>query len=83
MYCIIKKGQCHLSHEQFRIALAKELLSSASHSLSQAAHGPRHQPLQPPARLSERHFLAHIEKTASGHQWQKNCAVCSQGGDAK
>ena len=77
MYCITKKGQRHLSHEQFRIALAKELLSSALHSPSQAAHGPRHQPLQPLARLSERHFPAHIEKSASGHQLQKNCAVCS------
>ena len=53
MYCTSQTGR-RLSHEQFRITLAKQLLRS---TLTQetAPHGPRHQPLQPLARLTERH----------------------------
>ena len=79
----------HLSHEQFRITLAKQLLKRAAQQPQQpqqsqqplpevtGPHGPPHQVLQPAARLTERHFLAQLGKSAAGHQLQKNCHVCS------
>ena len=78
MYCTINTR--HRSHEQFRITLAKQLLNAASQPCSLPAtssHGPRHQPLQPLARLTERHFPAQMEKSPAGRQLQQNCAVCS------
>ena len=40
-------------------------------------YGHIHQPHQPLARLTERHFPAQLEKSGSGAQLQRNCVVCS------
>ena len=58
-----------LSHE------AKQLLFSAVEQ--PVPRGLQHHPVQPLARLTERHFPAQLEKSASGSQLQRNCAVCS------
>lgn len=85
MYTTAHTGH-HLSHEQYRISLAKQLLKSAAQQTQQqqqpqpegtSPHGPPHQVLQPLARLTERHFPAQLGKSAAGHQLQKNCTVCS------
>ena len=74
MYCMTITGR-RLSHEQYRITLAKQLLSSAVEQ--PVPRGLQHHPVQPLARLTERHFPAQLEKSASGSQLQRNCAVCS------
>ena len=76
MYCLTVTGR-RLSHEQYRISLAKQLLSTTAQSEPVPSHGPLHQPRQPLARLSERHFPGQIEKSPSGSQLQRNCVVCS------
>ena len=81
MYCEKHQGR-RLSHEHFRIELAKELLRAASATApappAQPPHGPRHQPQQPLARLIERHFPGQLEKSSAGHQLQRDCTVCSK-----
>ena len=75
MYCLSVTGR-RLSHEQFRITLAKQLLSSAS-TPEATPHTSRHQAVQPLARLTERHFPAHMDNSSTGAKLQRNCAVCS------
>jgi len=60
-----------LTHVQFRIQLAKELLSCQPVTQTQS-HS-----LQPAARLTERHFLEKVPTRLSGKQSQRDCAVCS------
>ena len=81
MYSQQANGQ-KLSHELFRIKLAKELLQlaselSSSSDSSDSSHGPSHHPQQPPAHLTERHFLGQFEKSQGGRQIQRCCVVCS------
>ena len=79
MYCQKSEGR-RMTHELFRIELAKELLKAASeshHPRTPLPHGPRHQPQQPLARLTERHFLGQYDKSANGRQIQRSCVVCS------
>lgn len=79
MYCEQSRGR-RMSHELFRLELAKELISAGSDTSQthpQPSHGPRHQPQQPLARLTERHFPGQFEKSANGRQIQRCCAVCS------
>ena len=69
-----------LSHEMFRIHLAKQLLELAS-TLSTLSSPPsrsfQHQPQQPIARLNKRHFPRQYGKSQRGRQIQLCCAVCS------
>jgi hypothetical protein len=70
-----------LTHEQFRIELAKELLLQASVKVADdmpACHGRLQRPLPPQARLTERHFPSHLPSTPSGRRGQKECVVCSK-----
>lgn len=82
MYCQQSQGR-RMSHELFRIELAKELLKAGSDTAAQpppptqSPHGPRHQQQQPLARLTERHFPGQFEKSLNGRQIQRCCAVCS------
>ena len=57
-----------LSHKQFRISQAKQLLASTAQGELVASQGPVHQPHQPLARLMERHFPAQLEKSSAGVQ---------------
>ena len=77
-----------LSHEQYRIALAKQLLTAASSSAPPAASSGEQQPtpalshrqqrsIQPLARLTERHFPTQIGRSVAGSIIQRNCSVCS------
>ena len=70
----------HMSHERFRIELAKELIkasNTASASQEEPQHGPRHQPQQPLARLTERHFPGQFSTSSTGRQIQRCCGVCN------
>ena len=72
-----------LTHEQFRIQLAKELLelattmSTTTAPLSPSVHGPHHQHQQPLTCLQECHFPGQYGKSESGRQIQRCCGVCS------
>ena len=57
MYCMAVTGR-RLSHEQYRITLAKQLLAACPRPAESSvqSHGPQRQQNQPLARLTERHF---------------------------
>ena len=69
-----------LTHEQFRIKLATDLLYTAGVELGtgSSTHGPHRQSLQPAARLTERHFPISISTTEAGRPRQQDCSVCSR-----
>ena len=74
-----------LTHEQFRIELAKDLLAAANSpsqapptSASSSSGGHRQEVLNPQSRLHERHFPGQLGKTATGKQIQQDCTVCSK-----
>lgn len=78
MYCQKHQGR-HLTHENFRVELAKDLLRAARTQApsTDSPHGPHRQTLSPVSRLTERHFPGQLEKSAAGKQLQRDCAVCS------
>ncbi len=68
-----------LSHEQFRVQLAPNLLQvSGEPVVPRVHHGPNHHSQQPAARLTERHFPSSIGHNEAGRPVQKDCAVCSK-----
>ena len=69
-----------MTHAQFRIELANNLLCAAGIDIETASspHGPHIQVLHSSARLTERHFPTAIGKTATQHTVQRDCCVCSQ-----
>ena len=70
-----------LTHEQFCIELAKELLLETSTDVSEnmpVTHGRLPRPLPPQSRLTERHFPDHLPCTPSGKRGQTECVVCSK-----
>ena len=67
-----------LSHEQFRVTLATDLLHAAALVTGSVHYGPRHQSLQPAARLTERHFPISLGKSPAGWLVQHECSVCSR-----
>ena len=67
-----------LSHEQFRVTLATDLLYAAALVTGSVHYGPRHQSLQPAARLTERHFPISLGKSPAGWLVQHECSVCSR-----
>lgn len=74
MYTEIPHTGQQLTHEQFRIQLAKELLTSVAVNIMEDvehATGPAPRPLPPLARLTERHFPGRLP-------CQTNCVVCSK-----
>ena len=80
-----QQGGRTLTHEQFRIALAKDLLAAANSpsqappsSGSSSSRGHRQEVLNPQSRLHERHFPGQLGKTATGKQIQHDCTVCSK-----
>ena len=66
-----------MTHVQFRIELANNLLGQAGEDPS-SSHGPQAYILSFSARLTERHFPDTIGKTAGGKSIQRDCKVCSQ-----
>ena len=64
-----------LTHEQYRIQLATDLLTAAG--VSTTSHGRRSVSSHPVARLTEHHFLTTIERNESGQPIQQDCTVCS------
>lgn len=77
----ISSPQKRLTHENFRIELAKGLLLEASVDVMADMSLPpgRHQdPLPPHARLTERHFPDHLPCGGNGKILQRECAVCSR-----
>ena len=70
-----------LTHEQFRIELARQLLLEASVDVCEdmhQRHGPLQRPLPPQSKLTERHFPDHLPCTPSGKKGQTECTVCSK-----
>lgn len=81
LYTLAERSGRALTHEQFRIELAKELLLDASVDVSSdvpVTSGPQPRSLPPPARLTERHFPTHTSDTPSGKTCQRRCIVCSE-----
>ena len=86
LYCKTVKGR-HLTHEQYRISLAKQLLKTTAVTAPVATSSGEPQPtpaplqrrrsVQPLARLTERHFPEQIGRSATGSTLQRNCIVCS------
>ena len=72
--------QRRLTHEQFRVALATDLLHAAGvdAGAESSHHGRRRQSLQPAARLTERHFPISLGKTPAGRPMQQDCSICSR-----
>ena len=70
-----KKGR--LTHEQFRVQLATNLLS-ATVNYTGTPHGQQRQSRQPAARLTERHFVESLGRNSAGRPVQHDCAVCSR-----
>ena len=72
-----KKGR--LTHEQFRVTLATELLYAGGVEVGSPSehHGPHRQSLQPAARLTQRHFPISLGRTPGGRVRQLDCTVCS------
>ena len=81
-----------LTHLQFRVQLAKELLHEASHQVgeslgsqssmsslshSQSSLSHSQSSLSPSARLTERHFPDKVPLRPSGAPGQRDCVVCS------
>ena len=65
-----------LTHSQFRVELAKQLLMDEVpvEEPEGRALGPHGDPNPPSSRLTGRHFPG---STAAGHQRQQHCVVCS------
>ena len=66
-----------LTHEQFRVQLATDLLSAAG-DIAVSHQGPHRHSSQPVARLTERHFLASLGRNDAGRPIQQDCVVCSK-----
>ena len=69
-----------LSHVDFRIQLARELLQEAGAVVPDAQSEPssRCEVVPSPTRLSGRHFPEKVPPTASGRAGQLECTVCSR-----
>ena len=66
-----------LTHEQFRVQLAIDLLSAAGQR-ALPSHGPRRLSSQPDARLTERHFVTTLGRNEAGRPIQQDCSICSR-----
>ena len=76
-----QQGGHTLTHEQFRIELAKDLLAATnttSASVTPLSHGPRPEVLNPQSCLQGCHFPGQLGQTAAGKQIQRDCSVCSR-----
>ena len=88
MYCQQHQGS-RLTHEQYRIELAKDILSDANSPVQpiespQAPHGPHRQTLNPQSCLTECHFPGQLEKSGTSHQLQRDCTdVANAKGEAE
>ena len=78
LYTLQNPDKRRLSHEQFRVTHATDLLHAAALVTGSVHHGPRRQSLQPAARLTERHFPISLGKSPSGWLVQQECSVCSR-----
>ena len=68
-----------LTHAQFRIELAKQLLmETVEESTAEQQRGPHSNPNPPSSRLTGRHFPGKVSPTASGRQSRPDCVVCSR-----
>ena len=67
----------HLSHKDFRVTLAKELLLKYSDVTTGSNPSRNRSSLPPPARLCERHFPDRNPVSSGGSPTQLECVVCS------
>lgn len=75
LYRQSQPGKPQLTHERFRVELAKEMLFKAGSDITSEPHQ-RHA-LPPQARLHERHFVEKIPPRSTGTPSQPDCCVCS------
>ena len=70
-----------LTHSQFRVELAKQLLMEEVIPVEEPEEGrplgPHLDPNPPSSRLTGRHFPSKLGSTTAGHQHQQQCVVCS------
>ena len=78
LYTLSEQTSRKLTHEHFRIRLAKDLLMDAGMPQDHHIRGPIPRPLPPSSRLTERHFPARVGETIAGRASQPNCIVCSR-----
>lgn len=79
MYTLSQQTGKKLTHVQFRIKLAKQLLlMDDGPPLPTATSSSLGRSLQPAARLTERHFFEKVPARANGRPAQRDCAVCSK-----
>ena len=81
LYTISFQSSRKLTHEQFRIELARELLLQTAIDVGEdvpLSHGQFQRPLLPQSRLTERHFPDNLPCTPSGKNRQTECTVCSK-----
>ena len=82
LYTLSLQDNRKLSHMQFQIELAKELLLEASHPVPSSSDThlesqSSQSSLPPSSRLTERHFPSKVPDRANGKLGQRDCAVCS------
>ena len=83
LYTLADHTKKKLTHMQFRIELAKQLLLEVCHTLPSSSNTSvfSHSPwssLPPTSRLTERHFLGKVPIRINGKSGQRDCAVCSK-----
>ena len=69
-----------LTHSQFRVELAKQLLMEEVIPVEEPEGrplGPHLDPNPPSSRLTGRHFPGKLGSTTAGHPRQQQCVVCS------
>ena len=76
MYASTPQTGRKMTHKEFRIQLAKELLLETTQE-EERCRGPHSNPNPPSFRLTGRHFPAKVAQTSSGRRSQPDCVVCS------
>lgn len=77
MYLVTPHTGKRMTHKEFRVQLAKELLLDTIPE-EERCRGPHSSPNPPSFRLTGRHFPAKVGQTPSGRPSQPDCVVCSR-----
>ena len=80
LYLMSPCSSKRLTHSQFRVELAKQLLMEEVIPVEEPEGrplGPHLDPNPPSSRLTGRHFPGKLGSTTAGHQRQQQCVVCS------
>ena len=78
LYLLTPCSGRRMTHKEFRVQLAKELLMESSKQVEDQGRGPHPMPNPPCYRLTGQHFPAKVGLTPSGQPSQPLCVVCSE-----